>query len=361
MAKFSIDHVAIRSIAAAVPLNRDRNMDYTWISEQERALLTKATGIRERRIAPIGLATSDLCFAAAEKIISTCQVNKDEIGLLVFVSQSSDYRLPATAALLQQRLGLPTGTIAFDVGLGCSGYVYGLAIVGSLMNSCHARKALLLTGDISSATTGREDKSTWPLFGDAGSATLLEYTPSSSPWHFNLMTDGRGADAIMIPDGGLRNRIAPSSFSVEAISEGIRRNRLNLVLDGPEIFAFSTKEVPLSVNSLLQASGQDLSQVDYFVMHQANRLMNETIRKKLQIPEGKTPYSLDEYGNTSSASIPLTMVTRLWDPLQKRPLNLLLSGFGVGLSWGNLLLTTKDVVCPPLLEIIPDDGELPGS
>lgn len=360
MAIFSIDHVAIRSIAAAVPRDKESNQDYTWISEQERALLIKTTGIKERRIAPIGLTTSDLCFAAAEKIISTCKINKDDIGLLVFVSQSSDYCLPATAALLQQRLGLSTGTIAFDIGLGCSGYVYGLAIASSLMNSCHIKKALLLSGDISSATTAPEDKSTRPLFGDAGSATLLEHTASASPWHFNLMTDGRGADAIMIPDGGQRNRIAPSSFSIETISEGIKRHRLNLILNGPEIFAFSTKEVPLSVKNLVQSSGYDLNKIDYFVMHQANKLMNETIRKKLLIPEEKAPYSLDEYGNTSSASIPLTMVTRLRDSLQEKPLNLLLSGFGVGLSWGNLLLTTKNVVCPPLLEITPDDGKIPG-
>lgn len=361
MAIFSIDNIAIRCVAAAVPQKRESNLDYTWISPQERNLLIKTTGIRERRVAPLGLTTSDLCHAVAEKIISECEIDKTDIGLLVFVSQSNDYYLPSTAALLQQRLGLSIGTIAFDVGLGCSGYVYGLAIAGSLMQTCRIKKALLLAGDISSATTSREDKSTWPLFGDAGTATLLEYAPMSSPWHFNLMTDGSGADAIMIPDGGIRNQTTPESFDIHEVSEGIKRSRLNLSLKGPEIFAFSTKEVPASVRALTEYSGFNLSDLDYFFMHQANKLMNETIRKKLRIPEEKTPYSLDEFGNTSSASIPLTMVSRTQKALGGKSHNLLLSGFGVGLSWGNVLLTTKNVACLPLLEIAADDGKISGS
>lgn len=360
MAIFSISNIAIRGVAAAVPEQRESNLDYTWISEQERAFLIKTTGIKEKRIAPPGLTTSDLCYSAAEKIISECRIDKSDIGLLIFVSQSNDYYLPATAAILQQRLGLPTGTIAFDVGLGCSGYVYGLAIASSLMKTCGIKKALLLSGDISSATTSREDKSTWPLFGDAGAATLLEHTPSSSPWHFNLMSDGSGAAAIMIPDGGLRSKACPDSFATETISEGIKRNRLSLTLDGPAIFSFSTREVPLSVRSLAQYSGYDLANIDYFVMHQANKLMNETIRKKLHIPEEKTPYSLDEFGNTSSASIPLTMVTRMQGAWGEKPHNLLLSGFGVGLSWGNVFLTTENAVCLPLLEIATDAGKVSG-
>lgn len=356
MAIFSLDRVAIRAIAAAVPKNIEHNEDYTRLSEQERALLIKTTGVRERRTAPKGLTTSDLCAASARQILDKLNIRKEEIGLLIFVSQSGDYYLPASATLLQERLGLNTGTIAFDVGLGCSGYVYGLAIAGSLMQSCGIKKALLLAGDVSSIVASPEDKSTYPLFGDAGSATLLEASTPGAPWQFNLMTDGSGADTIMVPDGLNRNGINESSFTMANVSEGISRNRLNLVLKGPEIFAFAIKEVPASIQALSSHFEKDTTDLDYFVMHQANKLMNETIRKKLAIPEHKVPYSLDEFGNTSSASIPLTLVTRLRDKLENGTLKLLLSGFGVGLSWGNVFLETNPLFCPPLLEIADDDG-----
>ena len=359
MTIFSLDNTRISAIAAAVPAAREKNSEYSAVSEQERALLIKTTGVEERRIANGGLTASDLCAAAADELITKCEVDKKEIGLLVFVSQSGDYYLPATAALLQHRLGLPTGTIAFDVGLGCSGYVYGLAITASLMRTFGLKKALLLAGDVSSITLSPDDKSTYPLFGDAGSATLLETHHSDVPWHFSLSTDGSGANAIIIPDGGTRNKVSENSFIAEPIAEGIKRNRLNLILDGPEIFSFAVREVPASIRELSEQTGQDPEDFDYFVMHQANRLINETIRKKLAMPAEKVPYSIDQYGNTSSASIPLTMVTKLSSMLGSSPLKLLISGFGVGLSWGTAFLHTNKVKCLPLLEIASNDRQLP--
>lgn len=351
MATFSIDGVTLRAVAAAVPRHVESNLNDDRLSPQERAILVKTTGIEERRVAGPTLTTADLCAHAADELLKRCRIDRDSIGLLVFVSQSEDYYLPATAALLQHRLGLSTRTMAFDVGLGCSGYVYGLSIVASLLRNGGIGKALLLTGDVSTITVSPEDKSTWPLFGDAGTATLIEATPGTSPWHFNFMTDGGGADAIIIPDGGARNKINEKSLCVDTVAEGVRRHRLHLVLNGADIFAFATREVPALVRALAEYCGRPPDSMDYFVMHQANKLMNETIRKKLGIAAEKTPYSLDQFGNTSSASIPLTMVTRMREDLESRPLELLLSGFGVGLSCGNVFLPTPPLTCLPLLEV----------
>lgn len=351
MSSFSTSNVTIRGIAAAVPTKRENNSDYELLKPKERELFIKTTGISGRRIARESQTTSDLCFNAAERLLAETSTDGSEIGLLVFVSQSGDFYLPATAAILQNRLKLPVSTIAFDVGLGCSGYVYGLAITASLMQTTGKKKALLLAGDVSSATAAREDKSTYPIFGDAGSATLLETTPAPSIWHFNLMTDGSGAEAIIIPDGGLRNKITPESFKPQIISEGVKRSRTNLVLNGPEIFSFATREVPTSIGSLASESGQDINEISHFIMHQANRILNETIRKKLGIPLEKTPYSLDEFGNTSSASIPLTIVTRIGNELKNEASKLLLSGFGVGLSWGNAFIDIPPIHCVPLIEV----------
>lgn len=348
MAIFPLAGVRISTIAAAVPGNRESNRDYDALSAQERELLIRTTGIEERRIAPDGLATSDLCAAAAQKIFAQGTA-PDDIGILVFVSQSPDYYLPATAALLQHRLGLSKYCIAFDVGLGCSGYVYGLATLASLMKTTGVKKGLLLAGDISSNTAPREDKSTYPLFGDAGSATLLELDDSAPTWQVGLMTDGSGGQAIMIPDGGARHKLSMESFVRRPVSPGISRCNLDLLLDGQEIFAFSLREVPPLLNALLAAGKLAANDVDFLVLHQANKLINETIRKKLGVPPEKVPYSLDKFGNTSSASIPLTLVSRLAEKMQA-PQQLLLAGFGVGLSWGGILMATNPIACLPLVE-----------
>lgn len=350
MSLFSAAGVNIHSVAAAVPQQRVSNHDFNLITPEERNFLIKTTGVRERRVAPDGIATSDLCLASAKQLLAESHVDPADIGLLIFVSQSNDYILPATAAILQHRLGLGKNTIAFDVGLGCSGYVYGLTIASSLIQTLNIKKALLLAGDISTTTCSREDKSTYPLFGDAGTATLLESPSVPTLWHGNMMTDGSGYDAIMIRDGMQRNKINKDSFKTVNISQGISRTPMHLALKGEEIFAFSIRDIPLSVKALMGKAKQDIENIDYFIMHQANKLMNETIRKKLRVPSEKVPYSIDEFGNTSSASIPLTMVTRLADQLRS-PQRLLLSGFGVGLSWGNLLIDSTSINCLPLIEV----------
>lgn len=349
MGQFSSRHIGIQAIAAAVPKQCASNRDYTLLSETERDFLIKTTGIEQRRIAPADVTCSDLCWQAAEQLLETRHIDRDDIGLLIFVSQSNDYYLPATAAILQHRLGLSKGCMAFDVGLGCSGYIYGLTLAASLMQTCGIKKALLLAGDTSSISCSPDDKSSYPLFGDAGSATLLT-NEQTQYWCGNLFTDGAGADAIKIPAGMSRSRSTPTSFEHHDIAPGIRRSPLHLALQGEAIFAFSIKEVPASVRSLLTAFQLDLENLDYFVMHQANKLMNETIRKKLKLAADQTPYSLNEFGNTSSASIPLTLVARLATLIQ-HPCRLLLSGFGVGLSWGNLWIESDGIDCLPLIEV----------
>lgn len=350
MAIFSVPDIRIKGIAACVPEDEYHNKDYDWISEKERDTLIKTIGVEKKRHAKKGSTTADLCHKAAHSLLDELEWDRTEIDVLVFVSQSRDYIIPATAGLLQDQLGLPHSCIAFDVSLGCSGYVYGLSVIGSLMATGRMRKGLLLTGDISTLNTSYKDKSAFPLFGDAGTATAIERDESASDMHFNLQTDGSGYEAIIIPDGGIRNFAdKQTSFEYEKISEGIFRNKFNIALDGIKVFNFSLREVKPNINKLLEAVSATKEEVDYFVFHQANKLMNETIRKQLKLPVDKVPYSLKDYGNTSSASIPLTMVSELSKQLSSQKLQLLFSGFGVGLSWGSVLLETEHIVCPDIL------------
>lgn len=352
MALFTVSGIAMKGISSAVPKTILRNAEYGWIPESERNLLISTTGIHQRRVAPRELCTSDLCFEAAKRLMDELSWKAEEIGLLIFVSQSRDYVLPATSIILQDRLGIPKSCVAFDVGLGCSGYVYGLSIISAMLKSTGVKKALLMVGDISTSSLNYRDKSTYPLFGDAGTVTALELTEEQDQkWFFNLNSDGAGHKAIMIHDGGTRHPYSSQSEIEHEVSPGIWRSGIELSLEGLEVFGFSVREVPPNVNALLEYAQKCDSDIDAFVMHQANLLMNETIRKKLKFPKEKTPYSLDEFGNTSSASIPLTISTRLPRLMELENQHLLLSGFGVGLSWGSAIITTNHLVVPSLIEV----------
>jgi len=351
MAIFSVNNVKLSGIAACVPKNVISNFDYDQLTKDEKELLVSTTGIAERRIANPGCTTSDLCFTSAEKLISDLDWKKEDIEIVVFVSQSRDYILPSTSIILQEKLGLPKSCIALDISLGCSGYVYGLSVIASLMSTSRIKKGLLLAGDISTLSLNKKDKSAYPLFGDAGTATALSYDDGASSMDFNLQSDGTGADAIIIPDGGVRNPINDESFLERKIDEGIWRTNRNLAIDGLKIFNFSITEVPPHIAELLKQIEKSNDDFDYFVFHQANKLILETIRKLMAVDADKVPYSLAKYGNTSSASIPLTVVTELQNEATSKDLSMIFCGFGVGLSWGTVSVSLDNIVCPDLIEL----------
>lgn len=350
MALFSVDNIKITGISACVPQNTESNQNYTHLSEQERNLLIKTTGVETRRIAPEGATTLDLCYKSANQIIKKLNWQPEEIQVLIFVSQSPDYYLPATSVILQDKLGLNKNAMAFDINLGCSGYVYGLSVISSLMAQSGMKKGLLLAGDISSFSLNREDKSTYPLFGDAGTATALQFDREAATIDFNLQSDGSGYEAIIIPDGGVRNPMNSDSFKTEELDKGIKRSKRNLHLDGIEVFNFSLREVASNIKALMDYNKTDVGNYNYFIFHQANKLIIETVRKKLSLTQEKVPYSIDKYGNTSSASIPLTIVSELKKRIENNSTRIILSGFGVGLSWGSVALELDRVVCTDVIE-----------
>ncbi len=351
MATFSIPQVRVAGISAVVPKREVSNHDYHWISKKEREMLIKTTGVEKRRFVEKGTIASDLCCAAADKLIDELGWDRNEIQLLIFVSQSKDYILPASSPMLQDRLKLPHTCLTLDVNLGCSGWVYGMSVAASMLQASKLKKALLLVGDTSTVSASYRDKSTYPLFGDAGTATALEYDePATSSMHFNLQSDGSGYQAIIIPDGGLRNLFSKESLKIKKRSKGIYRADCQLILDGVEVFNFALREVAPNIKTLQKELETTNDTYDYFVFHQANLLMNETIRKMLKLDKSKVPYNIQKFGNTSCSSIPLLLVSELREQLQTQKLHLMLSGFGVGLSWGCLDMQTENVCCPALIE-----------
>lgn len=351
MAFLEIKNVRIAGISAGVPKRVINNLKVPYqISElYSNEDFVATTGVIERRVVK-DMTTSDLCYAAAEKLIEDLCWEKSEIDAIIMVSQSLDYILPATACILQDRLGLSKECYAEDIQLGCSGWVYGMSTLGSLLQNGNIKKALLMVGDAAGHVRIPEEK--WDaLFGIAGVVTALEYKEGCEGLKCHFGTDGSGYDAIIIPDGGSRNPFTVNSLQEWGANGEKKQNRLETHMKGMDVFAFGITTVPKSIKKLAQHFGYDYLDSDYYVFHQANKKMIETIVKKLKLPAEKVPDGMKYFGNTSSASIPLAMVTELGDILSHGKHNLTCCGFGVGLSWGTINLTTENLVISKLVEV----------
>lgn len=349
MAFLEFKNVRIAGISAGVPKNIIKNEgDAVQSKDYAAAAFVELTGVKERRISDT-LTTSDLCYGAAEQLIKDLNWDKSEIEAIVFVSQTPDYILPATACILQDRLGLSKECYAIDVSLGCSGWVYGLSNVASLVDNGSIKKALLLTGDAKKRAEGPRD----PLFGHAGTATAIEYS-ENNVISFHFGTDGSGFDAIITPDGASRNQVSCKTFEFEEI-DGKMMHRMQTRMKGMDVFSFGISTAPKSIKKLSEHFQFDYLSYDYFVFHQANMKMNDMIKKKLKLENEKVPSCMYNFGNTSSASIPITIVTQLKNQVVGKNTKFICCGFGVGLSWGTVAFTSDNkFIISDLVELTDD-------
>jgi 3-oxoacyl-[acyl-carrier-protein] synthase-3 len=333
---YKVSGVALRGVVCTVPgepIGNDRFIDTFGVKAVGE--IVKMIGVESRYWAAPNQTTSDLCYVAAERLLSRLDWSADSIDALILVTQTPDHFLPASACLLHGRLGLAADCQALDVNLGCSGYVYGLWLASSLVQS-GCKRVLLLAGETSSRLVDPADRGTAVLFGDAGSATAIEADQSGEPLYFRMGTDGSGASALMVPEGGFRPTDPDRSVTLDP-----RR----LHMDGGEVFAFTLKVVPTLVQNTLEDAGLDSGAVDAFLLHQANRFMIRHIGKRIGADEAQLPINIDRYGNTSSATLPLLLADNMAGRLKVGPAKLLLAGFGVGLSWGAVLGDIGPLLC----------------
>ncbi|ATC36120.1 ketoacyl-ACP synthase III [Elizabethkingia anophelis] len=331
MALFSIENVRIAGVVSAVPSNIVNNLENDLFSNREEAeKFISVTGIAEKRHVDIGVCTSDLCVKAANDLLNKLDWKKEDIQVLIMVTQTPDYVVPNTSIIVQDKLGLSKDTICFDVPLGCSGYVYGLSILAQFLQTGQIKKGLLLVGDTLSRQCSPLDKTTYPLFGDAGSATALEFCLGEK-MDFNLWSDGSGYNDIIVPDGGYRQPFSEESLLLKEDADGNKRAGINTYMNGTNVFSFGIGTVTQEIKKFIEHFSIDKESIKHFYFHQANRFMNDMIRKKLKLTTEQVPYSLDRFGNTSSATIPLTISTQdeNFDDTE-----VIMCGFGVGLSIG---------------------------
>ena len=353
MAIITYKNVGIKAMAAAVPSQVIDNYKYDLdiFPEEDVRKVVDKVGVYERRFADENTCSSDLCYAAAEKLFEDNQVDRSEIDLLVFVSQTPDYRMPATSYLLQDRLGLPTSCIAFDVNLGCSGFLFGLSIVYSFMEKHGLRYALLLDGETRSKVYSRKDRRAAFIFGDGGVAALIERDDKYGNSHFSMNSDGSRGELIMIPAGGYRHMSTPETLRKYIIDEyGNARTDEQAFMKGADVFNFVIVEIPKDIKRLMTATGEDIHSMDYYVFHQANAFINNYIAKKMKLDKTRIPWTIQKYGNTSSVSVPLTIVSELQgklDGLKK----LMMSAFGVGMAWATAIVPFHNCKISDIVEV----------
>ncbi len=352
MAYLNFNGVGITAMAAAVPHTIIDNYKYTqyFPEDQVKAVVDKV-GIYQRRFADEKTCSSDLCFAAAEKLIADNNVNRDEIDLLIFISQTPDYRMPATSVLLQDRLKLPNSTIAFDINLGCSAFIYGLSVVYSMMQNSGLRTALLLDGETRSKVYSPKDRRSAFLFGDGGVAALIERNEKFGESYFSLNSDGSRGDLIKINAGGYRNPSSIETLKERVVDEyGNIRSDEQGYMQGGDVFNFVIREIPKDIKRLLTSTETDVQTLDYYVFHQANNFINSYLAKKLKLDTSKMPSTIDKYGNTSSVSVPLTIVDQLQGKLNGYN-RLMLSAFGVGMTWATAIVPFVDTRLSDIVEV----------
>lgn len=351
MPDLSISGVALRGIAAAVPSGKEDNAELESLSEKSKKEIIERVGIRYRHVADTETTASDLCLVSAEKLLNELGWDSADVGLLVFVTQTPDHIVPGSATQLQHKLGLPQNAIALDVNQGCAGYVYGMSVVSGMMKSFGIKRALLLVGDTITKMISPTDNSIRPIFADAGSATAFELDDAADEMHFKLGSKGADFESIHVPHGGFRFPTTNDSLKEKEISEGIVRNMCQLSMNGQAVFTFGLSTVPAEITKLLEEQDRVPDTFDYLILHQANQFLNDAIAKKVGFHKLQTPSSLLDFGNTSCATIPVTLVSQISDDLRASQLNFVLSGFGVGLSWGNVILTTDRLVCPEMIYV----------
>ncbi len=332
--------VGITAMGSAVPKTKIDNTSYQVdvFGEEYAAEVVDVTGIRERRFTAEGVTASDLACAAAENMLSRFDIDRESIDILIFCSESPDYKFPHTASTLQHRLGLSTGVMAFDMPTGCTGSIYALSVASSLLQEgIGQKKALVLFAETHSRSFSPEDRSTAFLFGDGASCVLLEANDECGKSYFDIGTNGAKSDLIKYKAGGARNPICTDSDFGEMAGGGV--------------FQLVIAQVPKNIKSLLSFAGLTVDDIDFAVFHQANLFMIKHLAKKLKFPSTKVPTTIERFGNVSSASVPLTMTECIGEQLKQGRNKILISAFGTGMTWGAAIFEVNNCRIAELVEI----------
>lgn len=351
MSKLTTYNVRITGMAACVPEHIEESLSLPIFSSPEEARkVIASTGIERHRMVSDGVTASDLSIPAVERLLADLGWRAADVDCLFYVCTSRDYIAPQTACILQERLGLRNDCFVMDLPLGCSGWIYGMSVISSMMSLGTFKRGLLIAAETNTRNRSRNDRTVRPLFGDAATVTALEYDAEAKPMDFMFGVDGSGYQAVWAKYGGMRNPADADAIAEVEIEPGVVRKGTDMVVNGMDVFAFAIKQPPRALKEMIAEYNIDVDAIDYLLLHQANKFIDEKIRKSIKVAAEKVPYCLEDFGNVTSASIPLTMVTRCADALSSRPCHFLACGFGVGLAWATMQFYTDRTTVSNLIE-----------
>lgn len=351
MSKLTVNNVRISGMAACVPSSIEHNIDLPiFATRQEAQKVIASTGIESHRYVTGDTTASDLSVEAVRRLLSDLAWESTDVDCLFYVCTSRDFIAPQTACILQDRLGLRNDCFVMDLPLGCSGWIYGMSVISSMMSHGTLKKGLLIAAETNTKNRSKNDRTVRPLFGDAATVTALEFDTDAKPMNFMFGVDGSGYQAVWAKHGGMRFPADEESVREREVEPGISRKGTDMVVNGMDVFAFAIKRPPKALKEMIEEFNIDIEKIDFLLLHQANKFIDEKIRKSLKFPAEKVPYCLEEFGNVTSASIPLTMVTQCKDSLESESCKFLACGFGVGLAWATMQFITKKIKVTELIE-----------
>ena len=351
MAYLTVKNVSIRGVAACVPPKIEENIDLPIYQAGEAEDVIKSTGIERRHVVSDGITASDLCLRAGEELVSRLGWERESIDAICYVTQTPDYINHPTGFVIHEKMNLSKECLVLDLYHGCPGWVVGLSSISSMMQSGSLKRVILFDGDSTTPWGYATDRESKPLFGDCGTATALEYNVEATSIQFHIGTNSADGWALVRKKGGARN---PHNLESYAEELKLRSGELDVkgladTMDGMSVFSFGITMPPKSIKNLCEKNGIDLEGVDKVIIHQANLFMVQKIIKKLKIDSAKAPISLRNYGNTTSASIPLTICSVCSSDYEAGKMKTIACGFGTGLSWGTVYFETDKIVCPDVI------------
>ena len=352
MAFIKIPNVAIKGVSACVPPIVEENKDIPFYTPEEAEKVIESTGVERKHIvADSGITASDLCLKACEKLIDELGWERESIDLICNVTQTSDYTNHPNVFVLHEKLGLKNDCMSLDLYHGCPGWVIGLSSAASLVSHGSIRRALLVDGDNITSVQAPLDRESRPLFGDSGTATALEFDENASPLLFETGTNSKDGIALIHHKGGIREPHTLESYEqwLKILEGTLSPEGVEDQMDGMSVFSFGITVPPKSIKKMCENYGIHMDEIDKLVLHQANLFMVKKIAKKLKFDGERLPSCLRDYGNTTSTSIPLTIVTQCSFDYSTKKQKTLACGFGTGLSWGSVYFETENIACPEII------------
>ena len=341
MALIKFNNIGIKALSATVPQNvvKTRSLTEFYASDAIEKFI-EATGIEERRLVQKDQCASDLCYKSACQIFDETDINRDDIDALFFVSQTPDYKSPGTSIILQDKLGLKKSTLVYDVNMSCSGFIHGLLMAYSFLQSPSFNNIMVMVGDTLSKITSVQDKGTGMLLGDAGICCVIGKGEQYGESFFSMNTDGANVQSVILPAGGSRIPSSEETLKMREYEDGSVRSMEHVIMVGPDVFSFAISELPRDIKRLLEYAGKSIDDVDKYAFHQANDFMTNYIVKKSKANPNKLLHSIQKYGNTAGTSIPLCMVHNR-EEIKSNDV-ILMNAIGAGFAYGTVLLNIAD-------------------